>query len=600
MHQTNTNHRREHRPQPTLPGQQFVLDAYTNSSRSYRYFKYCDLLTDQATGQIYNIFTTNRSVEELCDRIAVFFDMHPAWLTNTSHDTPRYIRVDPENYYKSEPFLRLMAQYKYYIEHSPTRDKHSQGIAERSVGVIATKTNVAMMAPTPTVPPKYWCLAMSYACITHSFNFSSRINDSPYHFTTGHLINFNSLYPFWVRVYVHIPLKDRKGKVGHRRAYQGHFVGYLFTSTLFDNFIILEVLETGKYGKIRHSKDVIFDTSINFISPDPNTFPSDKDFFPLELEPLPLDPYPEPVPDEVAVPDIPVPAVPDTPDIVPAAPEPALNSPSAPLLDITHESYTTINESHHLHSNIGTDIVPVHPDAVYWYNTFVEDHSHEYFYAMVETTHVTRSIAIKEPDVPKIFWAAMRQLEWAAAINKERGKFELNNCLAEVPFTGQHLVPTMWLFNVKTDGIKKARLVGRGDKMIPKAVYCGNIAASSIKVVLIFAACYKLIVRGGDLVGAYLVTLANKDFPVYIQVPQGYVIAPGMCIQAVGNLYGFPPAGQNFSKEFDKCVYECGYKNTPWDPKFFIKWINNKPIIVMAHSDDFRWFRPPDQLKEWD
>ena len=85
----------------------------------------------------------------MCDRIAVFFDMHPARLTNTSPDTARYIHVDPENNYKSEMFLRLMAQYKYYIEHSPTRDKHAQGIAERSVGVIATKTNIAMMAPTP-------------------------------------------------------------------------------------------------------------------------------------------------------------------------------------------------------------------------------------------------------------------------------------------------------------------------------------------------------------------------------------------------------------------------------------------------------------------
>ena len=151
MHQTNTNHRREHRPQPTLPGQQFFLDAYTNSSRSYRYFKYCDLLTDQATGQMYNIFTTNRSAAELCDRIAVFFDMHPAWLTNTSPYTPRYIRVDPENNYKSEMFL---PQYKYYIEHSPTRDKQAQRIAERLVGVIATKTNIAMMAPTTPSSPK--------------------------------------------------------------------------------------------------------------------------------------------------------------------------------------------------------------------------------------------------------------------------------------------------------------------------------------------------------------------------------------------------------------------------------------------------------------
>ena len=154
--------------------------------------------------------------------------------------------------------------------------------------------------------------------------------------------------------------------------------------------------------------------------------------------------------------------------------------------------------------------------------------------------------------------------------------------------------------------LRKARLVGRGDLMIPwidydpNAVYCGNVSASSIKIALIIAACYKLIMRGGDLVGAYLVTLANKDYPVFIQVPQGYQISPGNCIQAVGNLYGFPPAGQNFSKEFDKCVKECGYINTPYDQKFFIKWVDSKPIIVIAHSDDFRWFGPPNMIHEWD
>ena len=42
-----------------------------------------------------------------------------------------------------------------------------------------------------------------------------------------------------------------------------------------------------------------------------------------------------------------------------------------------------------------------------------------------------------------------------------------------------------------------------------------------------------------------------------------------MCIQAVGNLYGFPPAGQKFRIEFDKCVKEMGYDNTPWDLKLF-------------------------------
>jgi hypothetical protein len=241
---------------------------------------------------------------------------------------------------------------------------------------------------------------------------------------------------------------------------------------------------------------------------------------------------------------------------------------------------------------------------VYWYSTFVD--THEYPLRQVETSHFSLAVKIKDPDVPKSFWEAMKLPEWEAAINKERGKFEVNNCLEEVPYLNQHLVPMMWLFNIKTDGTKKARLVGRGDMMIPwidydpNAVYCGNVSASSIKIALIIAAQYKLIMRGGDLVGAYLVTLANPDYPVFIKTPQGYHIEKGNCIRAVGNLYGFPPAGQNFSKEFDKFVTQCGYKNTPWDPKLFYKWKDDKPLIIIAHSDDFRWFGPNNMIDEWD
>ena len=43
-----------------------------------------------------------------------------------------------------------------------------------------------------------------------------------------------------------------------------------------------------------------------------------------------------------------------------------------------------------------------------------------------------------------------------------------------------------------------------------------------------------------------------------------------------------------------------GYINTPWDLKLFYKWINDKPIFVIAHSDDSRWFGSEDVAHEWD
>ena len=133
----------------------------------------------------------------------------------------------------------------------------------------------------------------------------------------------------------------------------------------------------------------------------------------------------------------------------------------------------------------------------------------------------------------------------------------------------------------------------------PYAVYCGNVTASSIKICITIAAKYKLFMKGGDLEGAYLVPRTNPKYPVYIKTPLGYVIPSGMCIQAIGNLHGFPPAGQNFSIDFDKCVTECGYVNTPWDLKLFYKWKNGNPILIIVHSDDFRWFGDKEELSEW-
>ena len=117
----------------------------------------------------------------------------------------------------------------------------------------------------------------------------------------------------------------------------------------------------------------------------------------------------------------------------------------------------------------------------------------------------------------------MHHPEWAAAIDTELKKFEKNSCLHIVKHVDQHLVPMMWLFSIKSDGTKKTRLVERGDQMIPlvdfdpDAVYCGNVSSGSIKMAIGIAASYGLIMKGGDLIVAYLITQANENYTVHIQ-----------------------------------------------------------------------------------
>ena len=590
--QTGTDHLRDHRPRPTDPGCQFSLDAFAHTAKSDRGNVRADIFTDHASRMTYPIFCRDNSADALVEKANLLFNKHPEWKPNGSAAV-RFIRVDPELNYQSQKFLQFCSDRGYQIERTPPRDKHAGGIAERTVGLITLKTNVAMLASTPRVPQKYWDYAMEYACITQGFAYNSVINTSPYHFLTGRHVDIKQLHPFFAQCYVYIPKADRKGKLGFPRAYKARFIGYSFTTIMSPSYIVIAVKENNNYGGPRISKDVIFDIQVDI--QDDDKIPSEEDFQRL------LNWQPE----MVVAPEVvlPSPVEPPLPFIAvvpshPSPPAPIIEPPANVRTDDTEDDINDVVE--HLDKD---------GNVLYWYQLTVKNH--EYPIVMVETSYVDHErllqyTNITDPRIPKSYDEAVRHPLWSEAINVELTKFEKNSSLDIVDFDNQHLVPLKWIFNIKSCGTYKARLVGRGDLMLPgidfdpNAVYCGNVSACSIKMALAIAASYKLTMRGGDLEGAYLVTRANIDYPVYIKTPKGYDIPGDKCIQAVGNLYGFPPAGQNFSKEFDKCVLECGYANTPWDLKFYYKWIDGLPLLLIVHSDDFRLFLPQSHLSEWD
>lgn len=658
--QASTNHHHVHRDRPTTPGQQLHIDGYQNSVRSVRHYKHCDVVRDAYTRMIYCCFTKNRSAEEFTISFTKLLTLHPTWRI-IEPGTTRYIRLDPESNYSSDQVVTAFASYGYQVERTPVRDKHAGGTAERTIGILTAKCNVAMQTPDPPPPKSFWCYAMQYAADSLNLNYSSVIKTSPLYQTTGNYVDINILHAFWSECYVHIPIDQRTGGKLSPRALRCRFIGYDYTTIMRACYVVVPVLSSGTYGKVRVSKDVIFDDSINFSDNDPATFPSDLAFANIPYNgpivqafshashvtfSIPGDTHPNtsqqfcPLGPVATIPSVPplLPTVPLSIPLVSSHPRFSDKQGTIPVYSRPHKDQRTQSADLPTSSkptfrpprvqytspsavDLLTDTDPetsintitAHADAdgiaQYWYQMTVRNF--EYPLTMVETTHNSVrnkmfAITSQNPNVPRTYEAAILLPPWAAVIHDELTKFEDYNCLQLVPYTGQHLVPMKWVFTIKNDLSLKARLVGRGDLMKPyvdfdpDAVYCGNVSACSIKIVLTIAAAYGLIMRGGDLVGAYLVTRANEDYPVFIRSPKGYDVPPGYCIQAVGNLYGFPPAGQNFSKKFDECVMKCGYKNTPWDLKLFFKWIRGSPIVVIAHSDDFRWFGPQSMLHEWD
>ena len=150
---------------------------------------------------------------------------------------------------------------------------------------------------------------------------------------------------------------------------------------------------------------------------------------------------------------------------------------------------------------------------------------------------------IDHPQLPKYYKQAINDPKWRVAIDEELTNFEQYNSLTLVPIPDKKIfkIPLFWLFASKSDGRYKARLVALGNLMKPgrdfdpNDTYCGNVSAVSIKIALSLASNFNLIMKGGDLKGAYLVTRSNPDYVTYIATPQGYNIPAGYVLVASGN-----------------------------------------------------------------
>ena len=125
--------------------------------------------------------------------------------------------------YQSAEFREFCHTLGYRIESSPTRDKHAHGVAERSVGNIVTKANIAMLGNiTHPCPQTFWPDAILYACHCDGFGYKNKIGTSPYFYINQRHIHLKYLHHFWTPVYFIVPAHERKqGKLGEARVADG-------------------------------------------------------------------------------------------------------------------------------------------------------------------------------------------------------------------------------------------------------------------------------------------------------------------------------------------------------------------------------------------
>ncbi|OAQ57989.1 integrase, catalytic core [Purpureocillium lilacinum] len=159
-------------------------------------------------------------------------------------------------------------------------------------------------------------------------------------------------------------------------------------------------------------------------------------------------------------------------------------------------------------------------------------------------------------------------------------------------------LPLKWVYTYKfdQDGYLqrcKARICVRGDlQEVDDSLetYAATLAAKTFRVVMATAARFDLDIRQFDVGNAFLYSDLNKDRPVYVQLPKGYVdlgfLKPGetptMVAELEKALYGLRESPLLWYNEVSQALKEAGIDRTDEEPCVF----TNGKILVLEYVDD--------------
>ena len=148
------------------------------------------------------------------------------------------------------------------------------------------------------------------------------------------------------------------------------------------------------------------------------------------------------------------------------------------------------------------------------------------------------------------------------------------------------------LYNVKPDLRKKARCVFN----TPKAAltedfgrcYSPTVRPTTFRLLMSLAPMLKLVVQGGDVSQAYTQARWPSTLKKSLaQMPEGYethLNGKPLCTE-VGNLYGAPPSGRHWWKEYETDARQ-ELDQSEWDPCLFYKIRGDEILLVMIYVDD--------------
>lgn len=185
-----------------------------------------------------------------------------------------------------------------------------------------------------------------------------------------------------------------------------------------------------------------------------------------------------------------------------------------------------------------------------------------------------------------------QQERWHAAMLEELLALKKHNVytLCDLP-PGRKAIKTRWVFDIKTDGRYRARLVAKGFSQIEgldyDEIFSPVVRFETVRTILALSALEGWTIELLDVKTAFLYGELDKE--IYMEQPQGFT-APGkerMVCRLHKAIYGLKQASRAWWLQLDKSLKQIRFKRIHSDAGLFVaQHSDGSYAIMLAYVDD--------------
>ncbi|XP_032457437.1 uncharacterized protein LOC100116824 isoform X3 [Nasonia vitripennis] len=192
-------------------------------------------------------------------------------------------------------------------------------------------------------------------------------------------------------------------------------------------------------------------------------------------------------------------------------------------------------------------------------------------------------------DVPATFEEAIQSNEskkWIEAMDKEMNSIKLNKTWELVDSKEKRAIDVKWVYNKKSNGTYKARLVVRGFQQRDEVddIYAPVAKMQTLKILLVYCCKVGLHIEQMDIETAFLNGKVTSE--VYVNQPKGYEDGTDRVCKLIKALYGLKESPRAWYECPDKFLIKLGFIRSNIDYCLYTLKLKENTVYLLLYVDD--------------